>query len=86
MTKEKKMENNESEFIRHEPCNSCGSKDNLARYSDGHAYCFGCNYYEPSTDTPEFFNTREASDMVQGEHKSLNKRKIFKRIVRSCYR
>jgi twinkle protein len=51
----------ESEFLRHEPCPNCGSKDNLARYSDGHAYCFGCQHYEhadtdkeiPVTDTVE---------------------------------
>ena len=38
----------ESHFVKHEPCPKCGSKDNLARYSDGHAVCFsvGCNYYE----------------------------------------
>ena len=38
----------ESTFVRHEPCPACGSKDNLARYSDGHAVCFsgGCNHYE----------------------------------------
>ena len=37
-----------SEFVQHEPCPSCGSSNNLARYSDGHAYCFsmGCEYYE----------------------------------------
>ena len=38
----------ESTFVRHEPCPSCGSSDNLARYSDGHATCFsgGCGHYE----------------------------------------
>ena len=36
----------ESEFIQHEPCPKCGSRDNLARYDDGHAFCFGCNYRE----------------------------------------
>ena len=38
----------DSHFVRHEPCPACGSKDNLARYSDGHAVCFtgGCDYYE----------------------------------------
>jgi len=34
-----------SEFVRHEPCPQCGSKDNLARYSDGGAHCFGCGYH-----------------------------------------
>jgi len=37
----------ESEFLRKEPCPKCGSKDNLARYTDGHAYCFGCKHHEP---------------------------------------
>ena len=36
----------ESNFLKHEPCPKCGSKDNLSRYDDGHAYCFGCDYYE----------------------------------------
>lgn len=33
-------------FMKHEPCPHCGSKDNLARYSDDSAWCFGCGYYE----------------------------------------
>lgn len=32
-------------YIRHEPCPSCGSRDNLAVYTD-HAYCFGCGFIE----------------------------------------
>lgn len=36
----------ESECVGHEPCPSCGSSDNLGRYSDGHGYCFGCHHYE----------------------------------------
>ena len=38
----------DSTFVQHEPCPACGSKNNLARYSDGHATCFttGCNHYE----------------------------------------
>ena len=38
----------ESTFVQHESCPSCGSSDNLARYSDGHAVCFsgGCTHYE----------------------------------------
>lgn len=35
-----------SEFITHEPCPKCGSRDNLGRYDDGHGYCFGCGYVE----------------------------------------
>lgn len=36
----------ESEFVRHEPCPSCGSSDALGRYSDGHGHCFSCGHYE----------------------------------------
>ena len=49
----------ESTFLRHEPCPTCGSGNNLARYSDGHATCFsaGCGHYERGNGT--------ASDFVQ---------------------
>lgn len=30
-------------FIEHTPCPKCGSRDNLAIYTD-HEYCFGCGY------------------------------------------
>lgn len=43
----------DSAFVRKEPCPNCGSRDNLARYSDGHAHCFGCRHYEPPTESPE---------------------------------
>ncbi len=36
-------------FIQHEACPECGSKDNLARYSTGQGYCFGCRYWEAPT-------------------------------------
>ncbi len=47
------VEEEESYCVGHEPCPSCGSSDNLARYSDGHAYCFsmGCNHYEPADNS-----------------------------------
>ena len=40
----------ESKFVGHEPCPKCGSKDNLGRYDDGHAFCYGCQYYEFADD------------------------------------
>ena len=37
-----------SNFIQHESCPRCKSKDNLARYTDNSAFCFsqGCGYFE----------------------------------------
>jgi Zn ribbon nucleic-acid-binding protein len=36
-------------FIQHTNCPKCGSKDNLAEYSDGF-YCFGCGYKKQKND------------------------------------
>ncbi|PBB68162.1 DNA primase [Mesorhizobium sp. WSM4312] len=47
------MHETDSEFLRKESCPSCGSRDNLARYTDGHAYCFGCRHYEPGDNMTE---------------------------------
>ena len=53
------MKDTQSNFVRHEPCPNCNSRDNLARYSDGHAYCFGCEYREPAVgETNEFKNEK----------------------------
>lgn len=32
-----------SEFLRHIPCENCGSSDGNSLYSDGHQFCFVCN-------------------------------------------
>lgn len=47
-------------FKGHEPCPKCGSRDNLGRYSDGSAWCFGCHYREPPRRTLE--NVREKNN------------------------
>lgn len=39
-------------FTGHEPCPKCGSRNNLARYDDGSAFCFGCRYSERRTSIP----------------------------------
>ena len=35
----------DSNCLHYEPCEVCGSNDNVARYDDGHGYCFGCGAY-----------------------------------------
>jgi twinkle protein len=42
----------DSTLVGKEPCPKCHSNDNLARYADGHAHCFGatCKYWEPADD------------------------------------
>lgn len=76
------MTDDDSQFIGHEPCPSCGSRDNLARYTDGHGYCFGCEHYEPGdgseTEAMEVAEVSENyTDKVQNrEHRDLRKRGI----------
>ena len=78
----------DSVCIRHEPCPQCGSRDNLARYSDGHAYCFGfnCGYYEPPTDVIKPLSMPvKKNNFERGEYVDLPKRKIFADTCRKFY-
>jgi len=71
------MNETNSEFIKHEPCPQCQSRNNLARYSDGHGWCFGCGYREPANgETNEFNNTKIKTDMITGQVEALSKRQI----------
>ena len=78
-------ERSESLCIRHEPCPSCGSRDNLGRFSDGHGFCFGCNYYEPG-EGEEPLETRRPkkvnSDLIRGDVRPLQKRGITEETCR----
>lgn len=64
--------------IGHEACPSCGSRDNLARYSDGHGYCFGCQHYEHGTTTTPATPRKKtmSSNLVSGDVRALVKRGI----------
>ena len=68
-------------FLYHEQCPSCGSKNNLARYADGHAFCFGCMYRERSTDAfvpSESYvpATENSFKLIEGEAVPLTQRGI----------
>ena len=72
-----KSQENNSEFVKHEPCPQCQSRNNLARYSDGHGWCFGCGYREPASgETNEFNNIKIKTDMITGQVEALSKRQI----------
>ena len=72
----------ESTCIGHEACPKCGSSDNLARYDDGHAYCFsmGCDHWEPAdgeTRKPKQEKRKVAGDLIKDwEPIALGKRGI----------
>ena len=58
-----KNKEEDNHYVGKEPCPECGSKDNLARYSDGHGWCFGCNYREPPTDQEVIEPTAEVVNL-----------------------
>lgn len=66
----------------HEPCPKCGSSDNLARYSDGHAFCFGfgCEHWEPPNEDykPSTKNLKQINtpNFLQGSVKELSARHL----------
>ena len=53
-------------FVQHESCPECGSKDNLARYSTGQGYCFGCGHWEaPKGEGKVEAVTREVTNSME---------------------
>lgn len=73
--------------VGREPCPSCGSRDNLARYAKGDAYCFtpGCGHYEPPTDgTAREPPPRDTSgiDWLKGEYRALGRRGLTEETCR----
>ena len=50
--------------VAKEPCEKCGSKDNLARYEDGSGYCFtpGCGFKRGQDEVVKEIYTREVED------------------------
>ena len=73
------MSQNEAKFVKHEPCPQCGSKDNLAVYSDGGAHCFSpaCGYHKSAKG--EAKTLKEPTDpnlITDGQCNPLKSRKV----------
>jgi len=51
----------ESEFVRHLPCDNCGSSDANSLYTDGHTFCFVCHH-----------RTSGDNDVIHSEQMSQN--------------
>jgi len=76
------MTDSDSTFIGHEPCPKCGSSDALARYSDGHGFCFACEaHFQGDEAKPRKGGKKMAGDILsvedyEGEFRTLTKRGI----------
>lgn len=72
------MDKEESTFLRHIPCENCGSSDGNSLYSDGHEFCFACNTHKKADGTcvADKGVTKKASGLISGSYQDLIKRGI----------
>ena len=61
----------ESTFVRHEPCEACGSRDGNSLYSDGHLYCFVCQRYTPAEGDTVVIAPAVNTNLIHGEPKAI---------------
>ena len=74
----------QSEFVRHEPCPRCPSSDAFAVFSDGHGFCFSCNYYKPADGDGSVIQTPRTYNPVNydGEFAAIRSRNITEETCR----
>ncbi|UHX60262.1 primase/helicase protein [Ralstonia phage vRsoP-WF2] len=74
----------ESEFLRHIPCEGCGSSDGNSLFSDGHQWCFVCETYVPGDGSEPTIGTtkKRMEGLLTGEFRPLLKRKITEETAR----
>ena len=71
-----------SKFIKHIPCEACGSSDGNSLYTDGHTYCYVCNNNSIKNKTESSKVSTLAADKntflqsYKGSYNALDDRKI----------
>lgn len=72
------MTETESSFVRHLPCEKCGSSDANSLYTDGHTYCHVCKHYGHGDGESRPSHTREINpNLIQDlSYKALPKRAL----------
>lgn len=72
------MEQQSSTFVRHVPCEHCGSSDAGSIYTDNHFHCFACGVTINDTiGIPLATETKkEKLGLITGEYRDLIKRKL----------
>jgi twinkle protein len=79
MHKHEHTQTSESEFVRHLPCDTCGSSDANSIYTDGHTYCFSCNSYG-HTEEDVVHTHNKMSIAIRGSATRLSKRNISEKV------
>ena len=70
---------NDAEFVRHEPCDNCGSSDANSLYTDGHKFCFSCRTYTPAEGINlNSQSTRKMNNVeLRGHPQELRRRRLL---------
>ena len=80
MHKHGPTQTSESEFVRHLPCENCGSSDANSLYTDGHTFCFSCNSYGHTEEDVVHTHNKMSSTTLQGVATRLQKRNISEKV------
>lgn len=76
------MDQQGSEFVRHEPCPNCGSSDALARYSNGTGFCFSCSTYDHGDGEPVAYSKSTKRMNYEGDFAAIRSRKLSEETCR----
>lgn len=68
------LSENSSAFVKHLPCEACGSSDANCLYSDGHTYCQVCHTHVNGTGSST--KKDKPKDLLTGDFVPLLKRKL----------
>ena len=55
-----------SNFVKHLPCDKCGSSDANSLYEDGNQYCFSCENFIPAKGNQSMVETSVQKAPIQG--------------------
>lgn len=76
------IQHEESNFLYHQPCDTCGSSDANGYYDDGHTYCFSCqthvNDAEGQGAPTKVSNEPKVSGLLTGSVQALPARGLSK--------
>ena len=75
----------ESEFVRHMPCDNCGSSDGNSLYSDGHTFCFVCQNRTGGDNDVVQHTQMSKTIHLKGSAERLQKRRLSEK-TNSFYR
>ncbi len=71
------MRDDDTYYIKHVPCENCGSSDAGSMYSNGNVHCHSCKHTVFADNDNEYTKENKMpSDLLQGEYKALNARRI----------